>query len=104
LSNPCAISAGKLAIQYLASHPRRGQFSLGIGGRSLQKLQSLAKELPSPTGIAAFAFDITNYAEVENVVKHAKVIINCIGPFWKWSTPVVKYVVAVIEMLMGWSN
>lgn len=81
---------GKLIVQYLESHPQRGQFSLGIAGRSLQKLQILSKELSLSSDVSIFAFDITSYAEVEGVVQTASVVINCIGPFFKWSTPIVR--------------
>lgn len=89
---------GKFVIQYLAAHPIRAEFSLGIGGRDLQKLETLKKALPNSANISVFAFDITDHTQVENVVTHAKVIVNCIGPFWKWSTPVVKYGIHSLQL------
>lgn len=84
--------AGSLISKYLANHPSRRSFSFAIAGRSLKKLQALANDLSLSPNVAKFAFDVGNDAEVVEVVKKAKVIINCIGPFWKCSTPIVQYV------------
>jgi short subunit dehydrogenase-like uncharacterized protein len=78
--------------KYLEKHPSRGSFSLGIGGRSLQKLQILSQEHAFSPNVAIFAFNIAEFEEVNDAVRKAKIVINCIGPFWKYSMPIVRYV------------
>ena len=34
--------------------------------------------------------DVTNRDEVEAVVDEARVVINAVGPYWRWGTPVVR--------------
>lgn len=34
--------------------------------------------------------DVTNVNDVDRVVQRARVIINAVGPYWRWGTPVVK--------------
>ena len=36
--------------------------------------------------------DVTDETAVEELVKQFKVIANTVGPYWRWGTPVVKYV------------
>ena len=90
---------GSLIARYLEKHPNRDSFSLGIGGRSLQKLQSLSQAHSFSPDVAIFAFNITQFEEVNDVVRKAKIVINCIGPFWKYSTPIVRYVDTSSDLL-----
>lgn len=48
--------------------------------------------LDKDESIKEFYVDVTNPEEVDKVVQAAKVVINTVGPFWRWGTPVVKYV------------
>ncbi|KAG8807282.1 hypothetical protein FRC17_004535 [Serendipita sp. 399] len=81
---------GQLVTEYLEKHPSRDTFTLGIGGRSFSKLQQLSKDLSLSTNVGIYPFDISDFGSVSEVVQKARVIINCIGPFMKWSTPVVR--------------
>ena len=81
--------------QYLNTHPQRASFTLGVHGRSKQKVTELRKELQLDDTVKSFYADVLNGREVEEVVRQAKVIINTVGPFWRWGTLVVKFVASV---------
>ncbi|PFH52215.1 hypothetical protein AMATHDRAFT_57582 [Amanita thiersii Skay4041] len=81
---------GRLITRYLSTHPQRGKFTWAIAGRSVPKLEALAKEVGLSTDVAIVQVDVTNASEVERVVKTARVIINTVGPYHRWGTPVVR--------------
>lgn len=83
---------GRLITRYLAGHPQRSQFSISIGARSTQKLTTLVKELGLGSDVRLVQVDVTKYEEVERAVKNVKVVINTVGPYWRWGTPVVRCV------------
>ncbi|KAI9441735.1 NAD-P-binding protein [Lactarius indigo] len=53
---------GRHAARYVLEHPERSKYSVGLAARSRSKLAS---------------------------IKQAKVVLNCIGPFWHYGTPIV---------------
>lgn len=81
---------GRLAALYLSHHPQRSSFTLAIAGRSRSKLEELKKELDPDVTI--FEVDVNNFEDVERVVKQVKVVANTVGPYWRYSTPVVQCV------------
>jgi short subunit dehydrogenase-like uncharacterized protein len=40
--------------------------------------------------VPAFTVDVTNPSDVSAVVQQARVVINTIGPYWRWGTSVVR--------------
>ena len=36
--------------------------------------------------------DVTNDDDVERVIRRVKVVINTVGPYWRWGTGVVRCV------------
>lgn len=92
---------GRLITRYLASHPQfsQGLFTFSIAARSQSKLHTLVQELSLSPKINTIQVDVTNYSELESVVKSAKVIINTVGPYWRWGTPVVRYVTWAVYIL-----
>ncbi|KAJ7601182.1 Saccharopine dehydrogenase-domain-containing protein [Mycena floridula] len=80
--------SGRQTALYLASHPQRALFSFGIAGRSKSKLDKLAAEL-NDSNISLFPVDVTNPEQIDGAVKQAKIIINTVGPYWTWGTPVI---------------
>lgn len=80
---------GRLTAAYLAKHPERTSLTFGISGRSKSKLTELAKELGEPD-LPTFVVDATNAEDVERVVQNARVVINTVGPFWKYAFPVLE--------------
>ncbi|KAG5644513.1 hypothetical protein DXG03_008255 [Asterophora parasitica] len=83
---------GRLTTRYLSKHPQfqKGLFSIAIAARSQSKLHSLIQELELPPSIGTLQLDVTDYQSVEAAVKSARVVINTVGPYWTWGTPVVK--------------
>ncbi|EAW19261.1 uncharacterized protein NFIA_092220 [Aspergillus fischeri NRRL 181] len=64
-----------------------------LAGRSVQKIEDIAKELsnlnPDRTAPEILAVQL-NRKELEPLVQRTKVIINCVGPYHLYSTPVVE--------------
>ena len=84
---------GRLITRYLSTHPQRSQFSLALGARSLKKLEALVEKLNlSDSSVKLVHIDVTNEADIESAVRSARVVINTVGPFWLWGTPVVRCV------------
>ncbi|KAF8624483.1 hypothetical protein AX17_007112 [Amanita inopinata Kibby_2008] len=81
---------GRLISRYLAAHPQHDKFTWAIAGRSRTKLDTLVKDLELPPKVAVVKLDVTDEQEVERVVKTTRVVINTVGPFYRWGTPVVR--------------
>jgi short subunit dehydrogenase-like uncharacterized protein len=83
---------GRHAARYILEHPERSKskYSIGLVARSRVKLTSIG--LPIDDSVRIFEFDISDEQALESVVKQARVVLNCIGPFWHHGTPVVRYV------------
>ncbi|KAK7691924.1 hypothetical protein QCA50_005329 [Cerrena zonata] len=81
---------GRLITQYLYSHPDRSSFSLALGARSQHKLAQLKQELGLDDSVKTFQVDVLDEHQVEEVVKQVQVVINTVGPFYKWGTYVVQ--------------
>ena len=86
---PATGYTGSLIVKYLAQHPEKSKFSLGIAARSKSKLANLKQKLSLPSSVEEFYVDVTKQNEVNQVVQAAKVIINAVGPYWTWGTPVL---------------
>jgi len=84
---------GKLIARYLVNHPQRAfpSFTLTLGGRSRDRLNKVAASLGLSTNTDSIVVvDLSNYASVESAVVRAKVVINSIGPYWKFGEYVVR--------------
>ncbi|KAH7883385.1 Saccharopine dehydrogenase-domain-containing protein [Phlebopus sp. FC_14] len=82
---------GRLIARYLASHPQRSAFTFGLAARSESKLRTLVHEYsPSFTDVPIFVVDVENSTEIDQVVQQARVVINAVGPYSRWGTPVVR--------------
>ncbi|KAH0828998.1 Saccharopine dehydrogenase-domain-containing protein [Lanmaoa asiatica] len=80
---------GRLIARYLATHPQRAAFSFGLAARSDSKLKALVYEYGDLVDVPTFVVDATNVHDVDRVIQRARIIINTIGPYWRWGTPVV---------------
>lgn len=81
---------GRLITEYLAAHPQRNLFTLGVAARSAERLKKAILDLGlSNQDIKLITVDVMNPQSVEAAVKQARVVINTVGPFWSWGTPVV---------------
>lgn len=84
---------GSLITGYLSTHPQRSQFSLALGARSPTKIKALVEKLKlSESSVKLVQVDITDEAGVERAVCSTRVVINTVGPYWRWGTPVVRCV------------
>ncbi|KAI6101403.1 Saccharopine dehydrogenase-domain-containing protein [Pisolithus croceorrhizus] len=82
---------GRLITRYLAAHPQRETFTFGITARSEKKFNTLRDELGDALlHVPTFVVDIANFDDVERAVQEARVVINAVGPFWRWGTSVVR--------------
>ncbi len=87
---------GSLITRYLHAHRERkaGKFTYAIAGRNKTKLAELARAIRSDDddSLGIYEVDVTNFDDVEKIVQQAKVIVNAVGPYWRWGKPVVKCV------------
>lgn len=82
---------GRLITRYLATHPQRGTFTFGIAARSEQKFETLRDELGDALlHVPTFVVDVANFDDIERAVQQARVVINAVGPYWRWGTSVVR--------------
>ena len=83
---------GRLIAQYLATHKQKQLFVLGLGARSETKLKEVVAELGIADKVDEFVnVDVKDRASVERAVKRTRVVINVVGPYWHYGTPVVEY-------------
>ena len=87
---PVAGFTGRLITRYLYSHPQRSSFSFALGVRSKAKGEALKRSLGLDDSVQLVQVDVTRYEDVEAAVKEAKVVINAVGPYWRWGTNVVR--------------
>ena len=81
---------GRLVTRYLYAHHDRGsKFSFAVGARSKSKLDDLVSELSLDNDVEVILVDVTKPEQVDAAVKRVKVVINTVGPFMRWGTPVV---------------
>ncbi|KAF9445482.1 hypothetical protein P691DRAFT_777529 [Macrolepiota fuliginosa MF-IS2] len=81
---------GRLITRYLSVHPQRKSFTFAVGARSSAKLQVLLEEFNLQSSIRTVQVDVTKPADIERAVKSTRVVINTVGPYWRWGTPVVE--------------
>ncbi|KAL0957916.1 hypothetical protein HGRIS_000097 [Hohenbuehelia grisea] len=86
-------------------------FTFAIGARSSKRLEDVAVSLKEPSlytedstepypssdrleaalsAIPRVIVDVTDPESLDAAVRHAKVVINTVGPYWRWGTPVVR--------------
>lgn len=84
---------GKLTAEYIASSVSE-PLKWAIAGRSQSKLGELAAKLKSASGPnntpTTVVIPELTVAEVSKIAKTTKILLNCVGPFHKYSTPVVQ--------------
>jgi short subunit dehydrogenase-like uncharacterized protein len=89
----CSPYVGRLITRYLEKHPERSKIKYAIAGRSVNKLNDLTKELKlDQSNVTIIGVNISDFDELEALVKRTRLVINCVGPFALYSTPVVQFV------------
>ncbi|KAJ7799990.1 Saccharopine dehydrogenase-domain-containing protein [Mycena olivaceomarginata] len=81
---------GKLITQYLAGHKDSAAFTLALGARSKSRLDAVVSSLDLGTAVELHVVDTTRQEQLDALVKTATVVINTVGPFFLWGTPVVQ--------------
>ncbi|KAJ3823363.1 Saccharopine dehydrogenase-domain-containing protein [Lentinula raphanica] len=81
---------GRQVTLYLNAHPQGSRFTFAIAGRSRRKLDDLVSDLSLPKSIPVHVVDVTDFDQVEALVKTSKIVLNTVGPFAKWGPPVVR--------------
>lgn len=84
---------GKLTAEYITSSVTE-PIKWAIAGRTQSKLTDLASKLKSTGGPggapATIVVSELTVPELTKVVKKTKILLNCVGPYHKYSTPVVQ--------------
>ncbi|KAJ7285899.1 Saccharopine dehydrogenase-domain-containing protein [Mycena rebaudengoi] len=80
---------GRLIAQYLGNHRESASFNLSLAARSKSRLENLASELELSSAVKLVVLDVTRPEQIEAAVKDVTVVINTVGPYWTWGTPVV---------------
>lgn len=87
---------GRLVARRLARRPGRLTDGLAwaLGGRSLEKLEALRRELaeiePGAAELPLLEGDSVDAASLEPIVARAKVVCSTVGPYSRYGTPLVR--------------
>ncbi|KAG8993481.1 hypothetical protein FRB90_000680 [Tulasnella sp. 427] len=84
---------GRLILKYLSTHPTRTQpdkaFTLGLAGRSVEKLRRAAVEV-GMEDMPIHELDIQNEDQIRTLFDRYRVVVTSVGPFWQYGKPVAK--------------
>ncbi|KZV69402.1 NAD-P-binding protein [Peniophora sp. CONT] len=80
--------SGRITAKYLLEHPQRNTFRLALAARSRSKIE--AAKLPLDSSVQLWEVDITDEAALEETIGKVSVVINCVGPYWRTGTPIVR--------------
>ncbi|KAF6760297.1 Saccharopine dehydrogenase-domain-containing protein [Ephemerocybe angulata] len=75
---------GRLITRYLTSHRQKSLFRLALGCAKLVEDEKVAEKVDELVTV-----DVSNFESLERAVKKTRIIINTVGPFWLYGTPVV---------------
>ncbi|OQE27772.1 hypothetical protein PENSTE_c004G08081 [Penicillium steckii] len=91
LLGPTGYTGRFCADHIVQNHPTNLKWA--IAGRSAAKMDPIAKELQAlvPDRVQPDVLEVQlNSAELNELAKKTKIIINCVGPYFKYSEPVVE--------------
>ncbi|KAJ7198493.1 Saccharopine dehydrogenase-domain-containing protein [Mycena pura] len=80
---------GRLIAKYLSAHRDSASFTLALGARSKARLDAVVAELGLNSAVQLRVVDVARVEQVDAAVTGATVVINAVGPYWTWGTPVV---------------
>ncbi|KAH7335002.1 NAD(P)-binding protein [Rhizoctonia solani] len=78
---------GQLVIEYLANHTRAHSLRIALGGRTLSKVQELAKKYQN---VGSVYVDVSKEPSVAAAVAKTRVVVNIAGPYYSRGSVVVK--------------
>jgi len=80
---------GEVAIKDLYHHG--GFDQIVVGTRSLQKARKVLSTLKGKKAkVSARRIDVTDAARLTNLMKSADIVVNCVGPNYRYEVPVAK--------------
>ena len=83
----------KYNAEYLNSHPERSgptPFTFAIAGWSQDKLEGLERELKFGDEVGLIVVSVGDHASVEAAIIQTKVVVNTVGPYWRYADNVVR--------------
>ncbi|KZV69400.1 NAD-P-binding protein [Peniophora sp. CONT] len=80
--------SGRITAKYLLEHPQRNTFRLALAARSRSKIE--AAKLPLDSSVQLWEVNIMDEAALEKTISKVSVVINCVGPYWRTGTPIVR--------------
>lgn len=86
------LGCGEMAEEAIPDLYKSGTFGeLAVGTRSLEKAHALLSRLQGkPTELHAFALDLRQTTDLPQIMKGFDVVINCVGPNYKYEVIVAK--------------
>ncbi len=79
--------AGRLTARHLADRCGRAGLTLAIAGRSRERLEAIADELPMP--VEMLTADTEDQASLDGLARQSGVICSTVGPYSRYGTPLV---------------
>jgi short subunit dehydrogenase-like uncharacterized protein len=86
---------GTIIARYLNSHPdfKAGRFTFALGARSSTKCAGVSKTLDIHPDVPFRQLDVLDTESVRAAVRSTRVVINAIGPYWRWGKLVARCVI-----------
>jgi saccharopine dehydrogenase-like NADP-dependent oxidoreductase len=86
------LGCGEMGEEAIPDLYRSGKFGeLAVGTRSLDKARQLLSKLQGqPTKVSAFALDLQHAPDLPETMKGFDVVVNCVGPNYKYEVLVAK--------------
>jgi len=77
---------GKFLVRELATTYKNEQITWAVAGRSSKRLEAVLESVSAETGndlsnIEKFIVDTNDVSTVKNMCDHAKILMNCVGPY-----------------------
>jgi short subunit dehydrogenase-like uncharacterized protein len=88
---------GTIIARYLNSHPdfKAGRFTFALGARSSTKCAGVSETLNIHPDVPFRQLDVLDAESMRAAVRSTRVVINAIGPYWRWGKLVARCVVQV---------
>jgi lysine 6-dehydrogenase len=84
---------GAVAVGYLAATP--GVTAVTAADQRLQSAEATVARMDSPAAsIAALALDVTDSSSLIRAISTHDVVVNCVGPFYRFGVPILSAVIA----------
>jgi short subunit dehydrogenase-like uncharacterized protein len=90
---------GRLIARHLITHPDfvSGAFTFSQAGRSTERINSVQAELGIDSSkVRIIQVDVLNEEAIAKAIQTTKVVIDVVGPYWKWGRAVARCVRASV--------